>query len=408
MISIIKQQEKRESIMFNRSFSIWVASLCAIWLMMISARTRVSMFRFPADPGYDLLHQAITTPGIQAFSTKDWPYFYVIPRTVIEVVVLFPLAMHAVILTTLINFIWVACAAVIYLFTHIKTNNIFLSAIAGTVLILSPVAMESSLGSYGNVKWPLTVAAVCWFSSPNLFNRYFKTLLVFTFLVGMSTPMLVFCVAPIMISSSLNYVNKLKSLAVLLIVGLTTFFQLKIAGGLGAASKGWGDNRVFNLNGLGKFWLFGQLWPVALSIGLLLVAVIMRKSKLDNHLEIIGLVVTSLELSGASFYLGGIADRYFVAPLALSSIALVIFFSSFSSKSTFKLRQVKLISLVVVLFLPSLKWFDAGWYLATGPTWHDEVNRAEEECEITMSELINLEISADGSTELECALLKSN
>ena len=405
LITRTDQIEKRGSTKLNRYLGICNPSLIAIWLIVISLRTRVSMYRFPADPGYDLLNQAITTSGVQIFSTQDWPYFYVIPRIAIEVAVLFPLAMQAVILTVLINVIWVACAAVIYSFASMNLNNKVLAALTGTALILSPVAMESSLGSYGNVKWPLTVAIVCWFSSPNLFNKHFKMLLGFTFLVGMSTPMLVFCIAPIPILLMANQINKLKSFLILLTVGITTFFQLKIAGGIGAASKGWGGSRVFRLNGLGKFWLFGQLWPITISIGLLLVALLLRKKQYMNFSTIIGLAVTALGLSATSFYLGGVADRYFVAPLALSSIALILFCSIIISKSTYSLRRATLFFLVIVLFVPSLKWFDAGWYLTTGPTWHDEVNSAKDECENTMNEIVKLEISAGGSTELECALL---
>jgi hypothetical protein len=405
-MTMVNRGKKRNLINpLNRKPRVWIPLLVLLWSLLICARTRISMLRFPADPGYDLVRQALTMPGIQIFSTHDWPYFYVIPRMVIEIVALFPLPFHGVVLALFINFVWVLCAIVVCGSITSNVNQKFYGAVAGTLVILNPMAMESSLGSYGNVKWPLTIAITCWFTSPRLINKYFRLLVLLTFLIGMSTPMLVFCISPILLLAKTNQISKCRTMLILLTVAITTFCQLKIAGGIENAAKGWGDRRVFKLNGLGIFWLFGQLGPVLISLFLIAVLAALGKKQRNDLVKIYGLIVTTLCLSASSFYLGGVADRYFVAPFGLATIALIQLYAVLNPKISTNIAKLKAIVLIFFLFTPSVKWFNAGWYLTTGPTWQSEAQRAQIECEQLDLVSTILEISAKGTTELECEVL---
>ena len=389
---------------FSRS-KIVTPTLITAWMILLFLRTLNSIGRFPADPGYDLILQARSEGGIQAFSTSSWPYFYVIPRGIIDFVTIWPMRFEAVILGSVINLVWVVSAFVIFKTLFSQTQNLVLSAISGSLLILSPVAMESSLGSYGNVKWPLTVALACVFCAPSTLRKRFRSVLFAVFLIGMSTPMVIFCVFPLVYGAVRKEIAKKTAITLLGLISLTTFLQILVSGGFSRAAQGWSASRIFSLDGLGPFWLYGQLGPFMISIATAITLLVKRTQGEPASNFSLSLTVTSVCILASSLYLGGIADRYFVAPLALSSIGFAIILWSKPLLDHFSIQRVLLLGFVVASLIPAIKWFESGWYLTSGPTWYAEVERARDFCLNGSTQKATLRLSPSGEVEVDCSLV---
>jgi hypothetical protein len=380
-------------------------SLIAVWTFLLFLRTQDSISRFPADPGYDLLLQARLERGIQAFSISSWPYFYVIPRAIIDFVTIWPMRFEAVILGSTINLVWIGSAFVIFKTVLSQTENLVLSAISGSLLILSPAAMESSLGSYGNVKWPLTVALACVFCAPSLLRERFKSILLAVFLVGMSTPMVIFCAFPIGYWAVRKMIARNVVFAILGLISITNLLQVLASGGISRAAKGWSDDRILSLDGLGLFWLYGQLAPLMISIATAIIILAKRIRGESTSSFSLCLTVTSVCILVSSFYLGGIADRYFVAPLVLSSIGFVAVLWTKPMLGQFSIEKVLLVGFLVTSLIPTIKWFETGWYLTSGPTWSDEVEKAHDFCQNGSARQAVLSLSPSGEAEVDCSLI---
>ena len=380
-------------------------SLIAAWTFLLFLRTQNSINRFPSDPGYDLILQARLEKGIQTFSTSNWPYFYVIPRAFIDFLVIAPMRFEAVILGSLMNLVWIGSAYVIFRTVLSQTKNLMLSVISGTLLILSPVAMESSLISYGNVKWPLTVALACVFCAPSLLRERFKSVLFAVFLIGMSTPMVIFCVFPIVYWTTRKEIGRKTAIATFSLIAITTLFQILASGGFSRAAQGWSDDRIFSLDGLGLFWMYGQLAPLMISVVTAVIILAKRIRGEPTSSFSLCLTVTSVCILVSSFYLGGIADRYFVAPLVLSSIGFVVILWTKPLLGRLSINSVLLAGFLVASLIPAIKWFEAGWYLTSGPTWSTEIEKALDFCLNSSAQKATLSLSPSGEVEVDCSLI---
>lgn len=379
--------------------------MIAAWTMLLFHRTQDSISRFPADPGYDLILQARLEKGIQTFSTSSWPYFYVIPRAFIDFLIIAPMRFEAVILGSLINLVWIGSAYVIFRTVLSQTKNLMLSVISGTLLILSPVAMESSLISYGNVKWPLTVALACVFCAPSLLRERFKSVLLAVFLIGLSTPMVIFCVFPIVYWTTRKEIGRKIAIAVFSLIAITTLLQILGSGGFSRAAQGWSDDRIFSLDGLGLFWLYGQLAPLMISVVTAVIILAKRIRGEPTSSFSFCLTVTSICILASSYYLGGVADRYFVAPLVLSSIGFVVILWTKPLLGRLSINSVLLAGFLVASLIPAIKWYEAGWYLTSGPTWSTEIEKALDFCLNGSAQKATLSLSPSGEVEVDCSLI---
>ena len=380
-------------------------SLTVVWTFLLFLRTKNSIIRFPSDPGYDLVLQARLEKGAQAFSISDWPYFYVIPRAFIDFVTIWPMEFEAVILGSLMNFVWIGSAFVIFNAVFSQTKNLVLSAISGTFLVLSPVAMESSLVSYGNIKWPLTVALACVFCTPSILRERFKIVLLAVFLIGMSTPMVIFCVFPIGYWAARKETSRTMAIAIFGLISITTFMQIFASGGFSRAAQGWSNDRIFSLNGLGLFWLYGQLAPLMISVVTAVIILAKRMKGEPMSSFALCLTVSSICILASSYYLGGVADRYFVAPLVISSIGFLAILWTKPLLGRLSSNNVLLVGFLVASLIPAIKWFESGWYLTSGPTWSSEVEKAQDFCSNGGAKKATLSLSPSGEVEVDCRLI---
>jgi hypothetical protein len=60
------------------------------------------------------------------------------------------------------------------------------------------------------------------------------------------------------------------------------------------------------------------------------------------------------------------------------------------------------LTLILLFLVPALKWFSASAYLASGPTWSSEIERARMLCDRDNESPLQVSLSAGGRQELSC------
>ena len=159
------------------------------------------------------------------------------------------------------------------------------------------------------------------------------------------------------------------------------------------------------MDGLGLFWLYGQLAPLTISVVTAVNILAKRKRGEPTSSFSLCLTVTSVCILVSSFYLGGIADRYFVAPLVLSSIGFVVILWTKPLLGRLSVKNVLLAGFLVASLIPAIKWFEAGWYLTSGPTWSTEIEKARDFCLNGSAQKATLSLSPSGEVEVDCSLI---
>jgi hypothetical protein len=110
-------------------------------------------------------------------------------------------------------------------------------------------------------------------------------------------------------------------------------------------------------------------------------------------------------LWAGTYYLGGIADRYFVVPQILGFGAFIIYCSE-NLKSLARPLRLVFILFVAVGVLAMVNWYQASWFLSSGPKWSLEIDQKINEClnspinSVTIRQFM-------GDFELDCTSLLS-
>lgn len=312
-----------------------------------------------------------------------------------------PLDDQAIVLSLLVNAVWSIIAAGIFLILRNDGYSPIVAMLSALTLPFCPAAAESSLANVGNLKWPMLILAMVAASgdqitrSPILFSSYFLV-------TGVTNPLTPIVFLPLLINRYQSEDDNRKKFS-LPIVSLTASFLIQaiIVGRSGLTSGSNIDKTYGPWTGMGVFWWAGLIGPSAVNLGVLVMCTKFR-STLTSPL-LIRLTSAGLALSLISYFYGGIADRYFVAPMVLSWISVICLISTILQD---KARQTKtlMISIAALLFaIPTVYWFDAMWFLTAGPEWSEQVSTARSICN-EETNFATLYIG-DSSVKLPCSYI---
>lgn len=383
---------------------VWVFVSGFLYVLIIFARDWKAINRIGADTGYTYVPDAVN--GNLSVLLKPFPeYFEISGRATAEIVALFPIRYHAIASSSVVNLVWVALALFIFAMIYQETNNRVLASGAGLVLIVIPHAMESSLGNIGMIKFPLTAAVAIAFCSSRAIIKYPKLITLVVLLAGLSQPILFVTALPLVWFFWSQDRDLRRKVTTLLAVVFGTLIIQVLKVGVSAAARGRSGSRVMSIwPGMGLFWYSGIFFPILFCLIIIIVNSLspFRNSRY-NKLRFM-LCASTFALSASSYVLGGIADRYFVAPMTLAWICgllllhdLIIVFN--------KLKIYALAISLIFVVVPVAKWFEAGWFLTTGPTWTSEVDRGREICATQLESEIELFVSPNSSAIIECSQL---
>lgn len=379
----------------------WFIASGFVYTLLIFARDWKAIDRIGADTGYTYVPDAVRENLWVVF--KPFPeYFEISGRAAAEIVALFPIRYHAIASSTVVNLIWVALGLFIYAMAFQESKNQVVSFLAGLVLIVTPHANESSIGNIGMIKFPLTAAVAVAFCSSRAISKFPKLIAIVALVAGLSQPILFVTTLPLLwLAKSPDRELRRKVLSLLMVVYGSFIIQvLKV--GLSTAIQGRSGSSVKSLwPGMGLFWYSGIFFPTLFALFVIAVNTIkpIRNTKFSQIR--IFLCASTIALAVSCFILGGIADRYFVAPMTLAWITGILFLVDFVDIFQ-KIKKLTIAIAFVFAIVPVVHWFEAGWFLTSGPTWTSEVDRATEFCRDHPDSEVELLVSPWGYSETYC------
>jgi len=372
---------------------VFVASM-AILLF----RTVRALDRFPSDPGYKYVYSS-TTDGVASWFELD-PYLHFGAHFFSWLASFSPLEYQAFVNSILVHFLWSFCAIGILLALRSERVNKRIAIVCSLLLAISPVAAESSLGNVGNIKWPLLVLAIIVASSstlvkhPGWWSVYFA-------LTGLTNPILPIVLLPMFIRFGRSPRAEQRRLWLPVLSVLSVFIVQSVLVGLSGLGSGAGGTKVFEpWSGMGVFWWYGLTMPSLLGLSVLVAVPVLRVRPAPT--SVLAIATSAPTLAVVTYFYGGIGDRYFVGPLTLAGIASVALATQWMHHIPKLVRFGGIMSVVVVLALPAVKWFGASWYLTNGPSWSSAVETARQACASNLQS-VTVPIGAIDSMELPCS-----
>ena len=383
------------------------AALYAVFVALGFGRIRHSFDRLPVDPGYEFFEDSYQN-GLSVLVMTEGGYLDIPRRMIAELVTTFPLRLTG----SIGSMIWLIMASATAVFVAAMIKRVHPSKVlaiaCGACVVLAPSASESQIGNQSVVKWFLILIAIIVVSLPEQNQLSDKPTAFLVLLSGVSNPMTILAAVPILISLIQRKVSLNSGRTRLLLAAFAFSFLIQL---ISWRSTGVGlqkyDTRTYSLwPGAGAFWYYNLVIPPLTCAAFVVRSLLPewswcpRPSRFIVHLSSAGLVLFLV-----TYVMSGIADRYFVMPQILAFIVVALYTVQHFEGTNFVLRVSLAIS-IAIFCRASVKWYDAGWFLADGPKWSEQVDIARESCAENPDQTIKLE-QALGTTDLTCEAILS-
>jgi hypothetical protein len=365
---------------------------------LLVLRSLHSFTRLPADPGYDYVMQA-RQQGFEALAQGD-PYFHVAARVLALFASVFPLFVQAIVLALLVHAVWVLSALVITVVVRRESDNLIMALLCGLALILVPHASESGIGNVGNVKWPIFAALIVVSATNRLHTRDLWWVVPLTLVTGLTQPLSLLVLLPLGIKVLTHRKLRAADIGLIAVLVFTVIVQL-IKVGVGSATTGQTNKVLTPWNGMGLFWWTGLVVPSLVALLTIVIWVVLYSKRYPQSLFIPILCSSTILVALASYRLGGIADRYFIVPVALATVSGIVLTRDLANIFP-KWRRVFVACVATSVLIPSIKWFSTSWYITSGPTWQSEIRRAELVCRAESVTLVPISITPNGVVDFSC------
>jgi len=370
-------------------------------------RIRVSFDRLPVDPGYEFFEDTYKH-GVSALVKTEGGYLDIPRRMIAEIVTLFPLRQTG----NVGSLIWLLMVSATAVFVAAMIKRIlpskFLAIACGACVVLAPSASESQIGNQSVVKWFLILIAIVVVSLPEEHQLSASTTAFLVLLSGVSNPMTFLVAVPLGLSLLQRKLDLKDSRTRLILGAFIIGFVIQLVSwkttGIGVQKY---ETRTYSLwPGAGAFWYYNFIIPPLTCAAFVLRSMLPEWSWCPKPSRfVLNLSLTGLVLFLVTYGLSGIGDRYFVVPQILAFIVVAIYAVQHFEGTGFILRAALAVS-IAIFCRASVKWYDAGWFLADGPKWSEQVDAATTKCEADSTLVIKLE-QAFGTTDLPCSAILS-
>lgn len=383
------------------------AALFAIFAAVGYGRIRQSFDRLPVDPGYEFFEDSYQN-GLSVLVKTEGGYLDIPRRMIAELVTIFPLR-HTGSAGSLVWLLMVSATAlfVTVIMKRIHHSNV-LAIACGAAVVIVPSASESQIGNQSVVKWFLILIAIIVVSLPEEPQLSARTTAFLVLLSGVSNPMTFLAVVPFGVSLLQRKLDLKDSRTRLILGAFMIGFVIQLVSwkttGVGVQKY---ETRTYSLwPGAGAFWYYNFIIPPLTCAAFVLRSMLPEWSWCPKPSRfVLNLSLTGLVLFLVTYGLSGIGDRYFVVPQILAFIVVAIYTVQHFERTGFFLRVVLSVS-IAIFCRASVKWYDAGWFLADGPKWSEQVDLAIAKCEADSTLVIKLE-QALGTTDLPCSAILS-
>ena len=383
------------------------AALFAIFAAVGYGRIRQSFDRLPVDPGYEFFEDSYQN-GLSVLVKTEGGYLDIPRRMIAELVTIFPLR-HTGSAGSLLWLLMVSATAlfVTVIMKRIHHSNV-LAIACGAAVVIVPSASESQIGNQSVVKWFLILIAIVVVSLPEEHQLSARTTAFLVLLSGVSNPMTFLAVVPFGVSFLQRKLDLKDSRTRLILGAFIIGFVIQLVSwkttGVGVQKY---ETRTYSLwPGAGAFWYYNFIIPPLTCAAFVLRSMLPEWSWCPKPSRfVLNLSLTGLVLFLVTYGLSGIADRYFVVPQILAFIVVAIYTVQHFEGTGFLLRVALAVS-IAIFCRASVKWYDAGWFLADGPKWSEQVDAGIAKCEADSTQVIKLE-QAFGTTDLPCSVILS-
>ena len=383
----------------KRQTTLSFVGLTVFFFFIGSARLRGGIFRIPPDPGFDILRQARPVSRFSFFDISG-SYLSITPRFISKIAAFSPVEFSAIIATISTLTIWSITASICTMLVYKHTSSLFTAIICGFFCITTPAAGESSIGNYGNAIWQLFVVAVLIYSSAELIRKHTIAISVFSIVLGLSHPWAIIALIPLlgtfMSSSATNRRNT--KVVIWFVIGS---FVAQVMVFIGTGDSATRTGVTYWWQDMPLFWSFNLLFPPLLML-LVIALTVFSPPRFAPHRQLsFQIAAVGIVVAAVCYLQGGIADRYFVAPMTLAICSLGILYGQSIGRLRTLTRLIFVCS-VLIVGVGSYRWFTASSYLNSGPTWHSEIERLRSDCESNNLDQIEAQLSI-GTAELKCS-----
>lgn len=356
----------------SRSIRNLLAAIAGFSLLI--ARGYDAIDKVPADPGFDRAFE-LRRMGLSGIFAVSNGYRDISAHLAPIFTLFLPLRFSALILSLTTFFAVAIISMLIFEVVLVDRGSVTVAVVSTLIFILTPAFSESTIGNYGSLKWPLFVLLAVMFSSNKYLENHPKIAITVAVITGLSNPFALLAI-PRQVLDLLKRRNLRSNFASVVLI--CSIFEVFTWLQSGASSHVYFEMVYKPWPGMGFFWWWIWISPVAMSIAVLLRLLIDWRNK-PNELVYAGwLALSAVTLWMMMYWEAGIKDSTAVATCALSSIALFI---SVDSLKPFHLRRIILVGAIGSFALLSIPWFSAGWYLTETPNWSAEISRLESDCE---------------------------
>jgi hypothetical protein len=383
------------------------AALFAIFAAVGYGRIRQSFDRLPVDPGYEFFEDSYQN-GLFVLVKTEGGYLDIPRRTIAELVTVLPLR-HTGSAGSLLWLLMVSATALFLtvIIKRIHHSNV-LAIACGAAVVIVPSASESQIGNQSVVKWFLILIAIVVVSLPKEHQLSTRTTAFLVLLCGVSNPITFVAAVPLGLSLLQRTLNLKDSRTRLILGAFIIGFVIQLVSwkttGVGVQKY---ETRTYSLwPGAGAFWYYNFIIPPLTCAAFVLRSMLPEWSWCPKPSRfLLNLSLAGLVLFLVTYGLSGIGDRYFVVPQILAFIVVAIYTVQHFEGTGFILRASLAVS-IAIFCRASVKWYDAGWFLADGPKWSEQVDAAIATCESDPTLVIKLE-QAFGTTDLSCQTILS-
>lgn len=342
------------------------------------ARVSQTLDKLPADPGFDRLRE-VRTDGFRGVFSQSLGYLDISAHVGPLITTAFGLQYSAIILTLTTVLITALLALFFYCAVLTEIGSRIFAVICGALFMLIPAAAESTLGNHGSLKWSL-VAVLCVVISAREFrSRYIGVVLVLIFFTGLSNPFTFVALSGSMTQYLRNRRGEVGAERLIISCTImTTLLQFVVWSSSGISSHIYESATFLPWKGMGMFWWWIWISPVAFSTIVLAYVASVSRNRSSTIIYAGWLALSALVLWILMYWEAGIKDSTAVATCSLSSTALLI---AVHSLKPMKIQRLLSVGAVGSFALLSIPWFSAGWYITDSPNWSSEITRLQSDCE---------------------------
>lgn len=326
-------------------------------------------------------------------------YVHVVPRIVAWLATWVAVEDAAVAVRVVVLGCWLLTAACAAWACADLTGDRVVGAAAAAGVVLVPIGSESALGVLANVHFPLLVLVAVLIARYAEARRGAIAVAVAMLFVGLSDPIAATLIAPAVVIDPRRWLRDRH--AWIVVAAAFTALAVQVPTYLTTAGGRHERNPLLPWAGMSRLWILSWLLPPIVALA----CVVMLRTRRTSATARLAwrCAWLTLYLSVVSHVLGGIADRYWVAPSALAVVTATATVRGDAGSMTRAVRGAGFV-LGVAYAAVAVGAFAPRQFLRDGLAWREAVVAARAECAATGAATVRIDTVGGAIDAAPCEL----